>query len=159
MKYLFIALVRPYLEYCAVAWRPQCKADLYKVEAVLRRATAIVPELRGYEYEERLQRMQIPSMWYRHQRADVIEVWKFLNDVYDTDAPALPQVRETCFDRPRAATRSSTSKKLEKRFAPNDKRVRLNFFSYRAVNLWNSLSPSTRCAESLNAFKNHKRLA
>ena len=153
MKRMFIAIVRPQLEYCTVTWTPSAKLDRYKIENVLRRATSVVPELKGLPYEERLARMGIPSMWYRQQRADVIEVWKYLNDEYDCDRPFLPLVEDACEDRPRAVTRAATSKQLEKRRA-DDCPKRANFFSYRAVNPWNSLSPQTRQAPTLNTFKN-----
>ena len=154
MRRLFIALDRPHLEYCTVAWRPHSKIDRYKIESVLKRATKLVPELRHLPYEERLVKMKIPSMWYRHQRADVIEVWKYQNGLYNASRPTLTTVKESYGERPRTNTRAANSGALEKRRAPNNSSTRLNFFSFRAVNLWNSLPPDAMAAKTMNSFKN-----
>ena len=47
------AIVRPHLEYCIQSWRPYRKKDIYKLESIQRRATKMIPELRGLSYESR----------------------------------------------------------------------------------------------------------
>ena len=62
---LYKALVRPHLEYGNEIWGPFNKADQLLVERVQRRATRLLPDLRPLAYEERLRRLQLPSLQYR----------------------------------------------------------------------------------------------
>jgi len=62
MKQLFINVVRPHLEYGNVVWHPFLKQDTELIEGVLHRATRMVPGLAKLSYEERLQKMHLPSL-------------------------------------------------------------------------------------------------
>ena len=64
-KKLFISIVRPHLEYCAVVHQPRLAKDKQMIENVLRRASKMIPGLNNLPYNQRLMRLQIPSMQYR----------------------------------------------------------------------------------------------
>ena len=66
-------------------WSPYRKDDIDAVESVQRRATRILPELRGIDYEARLRSLKIPTLTYRRMRGDVINVYKY---IHGTDACA-----------------------------------------------------------------------
>ena len=51
---LYTSLVRPHLESGNTIWAPQTKKDEMLVEAVQRRATKAIPELKDIPYEDRL---------------------------------------------------------------------------------------------------------
>ena len=157
LKLLFRVIVRPHQEYGNVIWQPPVtereKANAYKVENVLRRATRMVPELRHLPYEERLAKIGLPSLWYRQQRADVIETWKLTNDHYNLSVPIHRRVGDACQGGQRPVTRKATNG-LVKMAPPNGNKKRGHFFSYRVVNLWNSLPDKVTTAPSLNSFKN-----
>jgi hypothetical protein len=87
MRMLFIALVRPHLEFANCAWSPRLEKDKNLIESVLRRASKCVPGLKDLEYEERLKVLKIPSMCYRRVRGDLIEVYKFTHGVYNCKNP------------------------------------------------------------------------
>ena len=76
------AIVRPILEYGVTIWSPYRKGDIDAVESVQRRATRILPELRGLDYEARLRSLQLPTLTYRRLRGDVINVYTYIHGIY-----------------------------------------------------------------------------
>jgi hypothetical protein len=82
MKQLFVAVVRPNLEFGNAVWSPRFEKDENLIEKVQRRATRIIPGLKGKSYEERLEIMKFPSLSYRCLRGDLIEVYKYIHGLY-----------------------------------------------------------------------------
>ena len=72
---LYETMVRPHLEYGSVVWRPSTIRDQRKVESIQRRATKLVPNIKDLSYEQRLKKLGIPTLQYRRQRADMIQVY------------------------------------------------------------------------------------
>ena len=140
---LFKAIVRPHIEYANVVWSPQYAKDATLIENVQRRATRLVPELRGLEYEERLRALKLPSLLYRRWRGDLIEAYKYLHNVYRVKNSLLPLSDNT-------NTRGH-SKKVKKSGFRLD--CRRKFFSTRIINQWNALPKTVAEAPSLNSFK------
>ena len=56
---LYKALVRPHIEYCVQAWRPYYQKDVDNLEKIQRRATRMMEEVRGMDYEERLRQTSL----------------------------------------------------------------------------------------------------
>lgn len=142
MKMLFTALVRPHLEFANSAWSPRYKKDKILIEGVLHRATRCVPGTKGLKYSERLELLNIPSMSYRRIRGDLIEVYKFLHNIYKCKSP---------FALNKNGLRGHQYK-LIKNFCHTT--LRQNHFTNRVVDTWNMLDPKTIAASSLNGFKN-----
>ena len=61
---LYKSLVRPVIEYGNIIWGPYYVMDQQAVERVQRRATKMIPELRHYPYQERLQRLLLLFYYY-----------------------------------------------------------------------------------------------
>ena len=141
---LFKTLVRPHLEYGNVVWGPFNRADQKLVERVQRRATRLVEEIRTLPYSERLRRLNLPSLYYRRRRGDMISVYQILHGGMD--------VRPDIFFAP-AALRTTRGHpwKLEKPRAVS--RSRRNAFSVRVVNDWNTLPLQVVASETLAQFK------
>ena len=82
-KILFKAIIRPHLEYGVPIWYPYKKKEKECIKDVQRRATQQIRELKFLTYEERLKRLDLPTLMYRRLRGDMIEVYKILHHIYD----------------------------------------------------------------------------
>jgi hypothetical protein len=131
-KYLFQAQVRPHLEYSAAVWSPYKSGEIEQIENVQRRAMKQIPSLKNIEYNQRLRKLNMPTLKYRRARGDMIEVFKILNRIYDTHATSGMMELNT-----QANTRSH-NKKLKKQSCRLN--VRKYSFTSRVVDTWNSLS-------------------
>ena len=78
---LYKAMVRPHLKYASVIWSPLYKKDKITHENTQRRATRLVPSLKGMTYSDRLKHLGLPTLEYRRERADMVEVYKILNNI------------------------------------------------------------------------------
>jgi len=140
---LYTSLVRPHLEYGNAAWRPMYNKDTTILENVQRRATKLVPGLQEMEYEDRLKKLNLPSLHYRRTRGDMIELYKHTHGMYHIDAKYIKLDQ--------SPTTRGHSFKLVKECV--NKRVRQKFLTIRATNAWNQLPAEVVNAPSLNAFK------
>ena len=70
---LYKALVRSHLDY----------GPLINIKNMQRRATKQLPSMKNIPYEERLQRLKLPTLVYRRTRGGMIEVYKLLHGKYD----------------------------------------------------------------------------
>ena len=73
---LYKPVVRPHLEYASTIWYPMYKKDIILIENVQCRATKLVKCIKHLPYEERLITLGFPSLEYRRDRADLIQVYK-----------------------------------------------------------------------------------
>ena len=78
-----------------LVWSPFRKKDIVTIENVERRATKMIPELKELSYKERLKKLYLPTLVYRRNRGDMIEVYKILNGRYDPDAEIQLPVKGT----------------------------------------------------------------
>ena len=86
---LFKSMVRPILDYGNVIWFPYTKKNKKLIENIQRRATRMIPELKGLSYTERLQQLKLFSMDYRRKRGDMIQLFKILNGIENIDAQTM----------------------------------------------------------------------
>ena len=75
---LYKSLVRHLVEYSTVAWSSHYNKDKELIEKVQRRFTRLFPDIRQFEYPERLRRLGLWSLEERRNRADLIEVFKLV---------------------------------------------------------------------------------
>ena len=59
---LYIAFVRPHLEYAQVVWSPRLIKYINAIEGVQQRATRLVNSYKNYSYEDRLRLIKLPSL-------------------------------------------------------------------------------------------------
>ena len=140
---LYKAFIRPHLEYGNVIWGPHFRDDQIKVERVQRRATKLIDHLRDLPYEERLNELKLPSLYYRRRRGDMIQVFKIMK--------GFNRVPKEQFFKQKALTTRGHHLKLFKPRA--QKLVRRQFFSTRIINDWNQLPSDIVEADTVNTFK------
>ncbi len=62
---------------------PHLKRNIEKIEKVQRAATRGVPSLKDLSYEERLRKLQLPTLTERRNRGDVIMMYKCVEGIED----------------------------------------------------------------------------
>ena len=141
---LYKSLVRPHLEFGNLVWGPFNRADQKLLERVQRRATRMVRDMRHLPYEERLQKLRLPSLYYRRKRGDMIYMYQLFHGGIDANPEDLFTLAKD------STTRGHPFKVLKPRA---DSRVRRSVLSVRAVNAWNALPTTVVCAPSITSFK------
>ena len=144
-RLLYKGMVRCHLEYAVPAWSPQYEGMIEKVEGVQRRATLMLPGMKGVEYPDRLRIIGLPTLRYRRQRADMIETHKMIHNRYERDL--CPRLE------PRTSAVPSRMNSLALCQKRNMRDVRRNVFSQRIVPVWNSLPEEVVTADTTEKFK------
>ena len=147
--FLYKALVRSHLDYASSVWSPYKIKHIEAIENVQRRATKQLPKLSKLSYEDRLKKLNLPTLAFRRIRGDMIECYKIMHGIYDKDVTNFMTARLDVVQRtsPRAHS-------YQLYLAPVKKMVRKNSFSVRVINTWNSLPREVAESPSINAFKN-----
>ena len=146
-KRIYIAFVRPHLEYGEAVWSPHLARNIDALENVQMRATKLVHGLHNLDYSERLKRLDLPTLVYRRRRRDVIEMYKHFH-TYDkcTLAPSFKPIeqlsRKHWFQLHTPQTKDGTN-------GPQS-----NFFFQRTTEIWNNLPENVVEAQDVNNFKN-----
>eukprot|EP00061_Rhincodon_typus_P012933 g38996.t1 len=81
MLRLYRTLVRLLLEYCVQFWLPCYGKDIIKLEKVQKRFTRTLPEMKGLNYKEGLDRLRLFSPEFRRLRGVLIEVYKIVRGI------------------------------------------------------------------------------
>ena len=139
---LYNQRIRPHLDYGMAACPPNSSADSKLLEAVQSKATAMVYGLRHMNAETRRKELGLMTLEQRRERGDLIEVFKILKGLTRIDPRKFWEVRDA-----RNGTR------LVKELAPNGRKQRQSFFSYRIIQKWNLLPVELKTAPSLACFK------
>ena len=143
IKKLYLAYVRPHLEYCVQAWSPHLQKDIECLEKVQHKATKMVNGLGELEYKERLKALNLFSLKYRRLRGDLIELFKIIRglDKISLDDALVFQNRHRGHQYNLFKIRSRTQK-------------RQAMFTQRVIDHWNKLSKEVVESPSVNTFKN-----
>ena len=80
MLILYETLVRPTLDYCIPVWRPYLRKDIKQLERIQKRFTKMISGCKKMNYGQRLEKLNLTTLEERHHRADMIQVFKVIND-------------------------------------------------------------------------------
>ena len=145
-KKLYCAFVRPHLEYGQSIWAPHLKRDIDAIENIQIRATKIVYGLSTLSYNERLQKLDLPTLAYRRLRGDLIEMYKQVR-TYDAN------IISTSFHRRFRPSRKHDFQLHEP--VPKDgiRGGQANSYYFRAPGIWNKLPRKIVEASNMDQFK------
>ena len=142
-KQLYKSLVRPHLEYGAPVWSPYEGEMKKQLENVQKRATKRVPGLSGFEYPDRLKKLNIPTLAYRRVRGDMIQMYKLHYGFHDKSLPDMFTQN----------TRASQGHNKKYKVKGSTKNIRKYNFAVKSIPLWNSLPQHVVDSEDIKAFE------
>jgi ribonuclease P/MRP protein subunit RPP40 len=150
---LYLAYIRPHLEFAFQAWSPHFKGDIETLEKIQRRATKTITALKRLKWEERLARLGLTLLEDRRVRGDLIEQYKIMHN-FENVRFFVPQ------QPPDWATNSTYGLRRGHDLLLKAQQVtageeRSHFFTNRVAAPWNALSYEAVHARSVNAFKDH----
>ena len=79
---LYKALLSSHLDYATSIWSSYKQKYKDAIEHVQRHATKQLPGMKDIPYQERLERLKLPSFACRRTRGDMIYVYKLLQGKY-----------------------------------------------------------------------------
>ena len=144
MLLLYNSTVRPILEYGSPVWSPWKKKQIIHIENVQRRLTRLIHAMEGLTYEQRLKALDLPTLQFRRKRECLIQTYKLLHGLYDTDYKVFFKRVENNVTRGHSWKLQSTRARLNQRGS---------FFSVAVVGHWNQLPEAVVSAGTLNQFK------
>ena len=130
MVSIFVAHIRPVMDYCSTVWNLGYAGDALRLESVQRRWTKQVAGMDRLSYSERLRVLGLYSVAGRLLRADLLKTWKIF---HGGTPPMLLNIFERSFH---GATRGHRFKLSIPRCRGD---LRRRFFNVRMVGIWNEI--------------------
>ena len=139
---LYVALVRPYLEYAVQVWNPHLSKDIINLEKVQKFALRICSKNYREPYENLLHLFQIPTL---RNRRIFLSFYKIINGSISIPSSFIPP--------PSLCSHHCNAHSLKIPFA------RCNGLKYsfipQCVSLWNNLPREAVTSSDLYCFKYH----
>ena len=146
-KHMFLtvykSLIRSIIDYGSTVYYPSTKKNIQLIENIQRRATRIVPELKGLSYPERLRELNLPTLLYRRRRFDMIQIFKLVHGLEDINSSSFFEFND-----------NPTRGHIYQIYKPAvNKTLRKNCFPIRCIDDWNQLDEDTVTCDSVLSFK------
>ena len=124
---LYKSNVRPILEYSISVWSPHLRKHDKEIEQIQWRATRLTKGFEHYSYPERSQELNLPTLYYRRCRYDVIQAFRIIKQIDHINSDSF-------FDLNLGITRKNLIYKLHKPRCNSTHQIH-GFFSYRIIRL------------------------
>ena len=134
--------VRLILEYGISAWSPHLRKHDKEIENIQQRATRLFKGFEYYNYPERLQELNLPTLYYR--RCDLIQVFRLFKQIDHINSDSF-------FGLNLGITRKNHVYTLHKSRCNSTQKI--HGFSYRIIKDWNGRPNSVGKVNTTNAFK------
>ena len=108
-----------------------------------KKKTKLLPELKDLTYSERLEGLNLPTLHYRRKRYDLIQLYKIVHGFEDIEPGKFVEFNDNC-------TRGHLFK-IQKQSCR--KKLRINAFPVRCINMWNSLTEEIVTSDTVLKFK------
>ena len=151
IRLLYLALVRPHLEFAVSVWNPCLSKDIKILENIQRRATRRSPKLKKKPYNVRLNEFRLTNLEKRRERGDLIQFYKIINGIDDVKWVKQPRSLNEMGGQSTLNLRRHN--KHYYREKPGLCSARENFFINRIIPVWNELPGDVKEARNLNSFK------
>jgi len=119
------------------------------IENIQRRATKLVNTIKNLTYEERLEQLNLPTLLYRRERYDQIQLYKIVNNVDNINVDKFVQFNDNI-------TRGHIFKIIKPRV---NRHLTNCTFPYRCIDCWNNLEEDIVTSDSVLAFKSKLDIA
>ena len=116
------------------------------LENAQKRATKMIYGYSVLDYEERLRRLDLPTLVYRRARGNMMEVFKHFH-TYDQDL--LPDI----FQRQSYGTRKHDYQLVWRKAKDGVRGIQANSFYYRIIKMWNDLPAVRVNSKTITEFK------
>ena len=143
--FLYKSYVLPRLEYASLLWSPYQQKNKIKIEAIQKKITSKIDELKNYNYHQRLRKLQLFSLQRRRERFTAIYMYKISSGL-------VPNNLNLQFYTTRRGELKCHMPRLN---APNSHHstVRHNYFTSTGPSLFNLLPAKLKEAKTLESFK------
>ena len=142
---LYLANIRPHLEYCSPVWDPYLRKDIDMLEKAQKFGLRVCLKDWSSQYETLLQQSKIQSLSERRTKTNLTYIHKIVHE--KIDFPGAP-IKERTFQ---YCSRSNNSRSL---IPFNCKSAQfLNSYFPKAVKGWNSLPEDIVTVQSTQTFK------
>jgi hypothetical protein len=149
-RLLYLALVRPHLEFAAPAWTPLTEYNLRLIESIQRRATIYICNTKELSYVHRLSETNILPLCFRKEQLDMTLIYKILCGDHGELLSQKVQYNPRCKEVGRDSTRNTLL------LMPARTETYAHYFFNRARRTWNSLPVNLRTTELKSGSQSFK---
>ena len=147
---LYKTYIRPVMEYNTCTWAPYLQCEIREAESVQRSFTRKLCQKSNIKYTnyiDRLNKLNLESLYSRRVKNDLILLYKILNNLVDIDFNHFFQMNSLGGYNLRRHSLQITMS------TPPKTLCRRNFFTTRVISYWNSLTENIVTSPTLAIFK------